>query len=90
MFVLNPPDIEKLMAEPDRALQHAQFMELGTFMIELVVVAGVFTLTAAALRSLLMSRMNANRKPAWAIIILALPVLGACLFYTLRRRLSRR
>lgn len=86
---MNAPDIENLLVEPDPVVRQAELTEIAVFAIGFVIAASIFILTGCALNSLLMSKASAKGKVFWVIIILALPLVGACLFYDLRKRLPR-
>lgn len=87
---MNPPDIQKLLTEPDAAQQHAQFLEMAWFVIDFAILIMIVALTISALRSLLLSRVAVNEKRVWVIIILGLPVIGPCVFYVARSRTIRK
>lgn len=87
---MNPPDILKVLYGEDTAGQQAQIREITWFVMGFVVLLAIVALTASALRSILLSRVKANEKRVWVILILALPIVGPCAFYATRKILPRR
>ncbi|HVM61200.1 MAG TPA: PLD nuclease N-terminal domain-containing protein [Verrucomicrobiae bacterium] len=88
---MNAPDIEKLLIDgPDPAQQDTQFAEFAWFTVELVTAIAVVALAVGALRSLAMSRVKPDHKVVWMIVILALPIVGPCLYYAAGKKVLRR
>jgi hypothetical protein len=87
---VNPPDIEKLIAEPDATRQQAQFLEFAWFVTGFVILIAILVLTTSALKSLLVSKVYKKKKLVWMIVILGLPIVGPCLFYATRKRDAKR
>lgn len=87
---MNPQHILKVFYGEDTADQQAQMWELAWFVMGFVILIGIVALTASALRAILLSRVKANEKRVWVILILALPIIGPCAFYATRRILPRR